>query len=220
MVKNKIVGTVFTALSVDGYVAKRDGDISWMTLPAPVTDGVANPDDGFGFQAFMSSVDCIIMGRVTFDSVLSFGEEMWAYGNKRIIIYTRNPNGVMAGLPPFLMNTGRVSASALPPKELLAQLQKDGHRHAYIDGANTISSFMKEKLINYLHLTRIPVLLGDGIPLFPSQGGNLYGAVTKPPKEVYLSLEENQVHENGMVTGKYQVLYGQNPNKGTGCVIS
>jgi len=212
-------GTAFIALSVDGFVSRKDGDISWLRVP---TSSRPSDDDGdknsttseedMGFEAFTDSIDCIIMGRVTFDTVVSFGEDMWAYGDKRIVVWTRNPRQVEQMLPEYLQKTGQVSASSLAPRELFEELANDGHGHAYIDGARTIQDFMKAQLVHPFHLTRIPILLGSGIPLFDA------GDVNKDQEpydhnDIRLKLEDCKSYANGMVSTYYEVIY--NGDKGS-----
>ena len=111
-----------------------------------------------GFQAFMDTVDALIMGRRTYEQVLSFGE--WPYGATLVFVLSRNP----LSLPSHLQDL--VTHSSETPRALLERLSNQGIEHVYVDGGNTIQVFLAEGLIDHITITTIPVILGDGIPLF------------------------------------------------------
>jgi len=254
--KLEIAGTVFIATLVDGFVAREDGDISWLSPPPAVDDNVnanasknasknanasnainsnaengeeePNTEDDMGFAALLDSVDCIVMGRVTFDTVVSFGQEAWPYGNKPLVIWTRDPQGVTSRLPPYLKDNsngkkckqgtetglGTVSASDLPPKQLFRHLEQQGFRTCYVDGPAVIQHFLRERLIRYLHITTIPILLGKGIRLFADKAETdaetdsaEHHTRTCIQEEVQMNLEESKAYPNGMVSTKYQLSY-------------
>jgi dihydrofolate reductase len=129
------------------------------------------------------------MGRKSFDKVVSFGRELWAYGDTRVIVWSREK----VDIPEHLHLT--VSYTSLCPKELLSQLEQEGHKHAYVDGGMTIQRFLQDGLIDELQLTRVPVLLGAGIPLFSNAG-----------RKLALEHSETKAYSNGMVTTSYRVL--------------
>ncbi|KPV98325.1 Dihydrofolate reductase [Pseudoalteromonas sp. P1-9] len=143
---------VFIATSLDGYIADKDNKIDWLhQLPNP------NGDD-FGFDAFIAGIDALLMGRNTFEMVLSFGVE-WPY-NKPVFVLSNSlthvPNGYEGKV--FLVN-GEL-------QKIVKNLTELGYHNLYIDGGKTIQSFLKEDLVDEMILTRIPVLLGGGYPLF------------------------------------------------------
>ena len=170
------------ALSVDGMIAERDGGIDWLNNQ-PSIDG-----EDMGFQAFLDSVDVMIMGRNTFEKVVSFGPDAWAYGDMPVVVLSRGT----VQIPKHLQKT--VSSSSLEPKDLVAKLEGEGYEHAYVDGGYTIRQFMKQGLIQHLTLTTVPVILGDGISLFSDQGRS------------DLELIESKAWSNGMIQNKYKVL--------------
>ena len=168
--------SVFIATSLDGFIARLDGGIDWL------------PEDcePHGYEEFIASVDAIIIGRKTFETVLGFGG--WAYGKKQVIVLSKTlsalkvPEGAVCDLM-----TGK-------PTDVVAQLSKLGIQHAYIDGGVTIQGFLREGLIQRLVITRIPVLLGSGIPLF--------GAV---PNDIQLKHQATRSYPSGLVQSEYLI---------------
>jgi dihydrofolate reductase len=146
--------SVYIASSLDGYIARKDGGLDWLNeANATVPDG-----DDCGFRAFMDSVDALIMGRKTYESVLSFGE--WPYGETPVVVLSRNA----ISFPPSVPDT--VTHSSESPRDLLQRLSNEGVEHVYVDGGYTIRGFLSVGLIDEITVTVIPVILGDGIPLF------------------------------------------------------
>lgn len=146
--------SVYVGASLDGFIARRDGSIDWLNeAQALVPDG-----EDLGFGAFMDTVDTLIMGRKTFEQVLSFG--VWPYGQTPVVVLSHNP----IQLPPDLVAT--VSHASGSPGALLDRLSAQGVQHVYVDGGSTIQGFLAESLIDQITITTIPVILGDGIPLF------------------------------------------------------
>jgi dihydrofolate reductase len=141
--------SVFIATSLDGFIARHDGGLDW--LPA-------DDCEPHGYDEFIASVDAIVIGRKTFETVLSFGD--WPYGKRRVIVLStrlsdlRAPSGAVCEF------------MAGPPHEIVAGLAQLGLKHLYVDGGVTIQRFLEAGLIQHLTTTRIPVLLGGGIPLF------------------------------------------------------
>ena len=173
--------SIYIATSVDGMIADKDGDIDWLNNQ-PQIEG-----EDHGFQEFLDSIDVLIMGRNTFEKVVSFGEEAWAYGNRPVIVMSRGS----VKIPDYLLK--KVSSSSLEPKQLLEKLESEGYKHAYVDGGFTIRKFLKQGLIQRIILTTIPIILGDGIRLFLDQG------------PVGLELVQSRSWSNGMVQSVYQV---------------
>jgi len=168
------------ALSLDGFVARSDGGVDW--LSKYMTEG---EDNGFG--AFMDSVDGLIMGRASYENVLTFGG--WHY-TKPTVVMSRTLTD--ADLPDEL--AGRVRFSNKSPKELMQELGAEGWKRAYVDGGKIVQSFLAEGLIEDMTLTRVPILLGGGKPLF----GPL-------EQDIDLKHIETQALQSGLVTSKYKV---------------
>jgi dihydrofolate reductase len=143
--------SVFIGTSLDGFIARPDGALDF--LP---------PDGGepHGYSEFIASVDAIVIGRNTFETVLTLGP--WPYGNKRVVILSSRPIDLSAA------RGGIVEQMAGTPAEIVSRLAAGGAKHLYIDGGITIQQFLRAGLIQRLIITRVPVLIGEGIPLFSS----------------------------------------------------
>jgi dihydrofolate reductase len=140
--------SVFIATSLDGFIAREDGAIDW--LPE-------NPEP-HGYDEFIASVDAIVIGRKTFETVLGFGG--WGYGKKPVVVLSTHASELKAP------ETAVCDFMNAAPQEVVARLTERGMRHIYVDGGVTIQRFLEAGLIQRLIITRIPVLLGSGIPLF------------------------------------------------------
>jgi dihydrofolate reductase len=148
-----IQASVYIATSLDGFIARRDGSLDWLDQAAStVPDG-----EDCGYKVFMDSVELLIMGRASFEKVLSFGK--WPY-TKPVVVLSHAPISFPESLP------DSVTHSSDSPAALLKRLESEGIRRVYVDGGKTIQGFLAAGLIDDLTLTRIPILLGDGIPLF------------------------------------------------------
>lgn len=148
--------SVFIATSLDGFIARANGALDWL----PPGGG-----EEHGYDAFIATVDALVIGRNTFDTVLSF--DTWPYGEKPVFVLTSRPLPVPA--PPGAV-VERLSGD---PRDIVSQLAVRGVRHIYVDGGITIQRFLRAGLIQRLTITRIPVLLGDGIPLFGALPGDI-----------------------------------------------
>lgn len=146
--------SVFIATSADGFIARADGSIDWLEkVNASVPAGT-----DLGFERFFASVDVLIMGRKTFEMAMSFSQ--WPYADKAVIVLSRSLSGLPAGTP------GSVTLSHELPAALVQRLSAEGFSHAYVDGGLTIQSFLAKGLIDDMTITVVPVLLGQGLPLF------------------------------------------------------
>lgn len=145
--------SVFIATSLDGFIARENGDIHWLSE----ADGNGSEED-YGYKDFMATVDVLVMGRKTFEKVLTFGE--WPYGSKPVVVLSSRPVQV----PKKIAQS--VESMSCPPAELVSRLAERGAGHLYIDGGKTIQGFLDAGLIQQIIITRIPVLIGSGISLF------------------------------------------------------
>ena len=178
--------SVYIAISLDGYIARPDGDIQWLHEHAPAPEG-----EDYGYQALMDSVDTVVLGRNSFEKVLGFGG--WHY-QKPVIVLSRS----LTEVPDHLTDRVRIDGSS--PAELLARLSNEGCRRIYLDGGRVIQAFLREGLVNDLILTRIPILIGQGLPLF----GPL-------ERDIKLELVSCQTWENGLVQTKYLINRDRQP---------
>ncbi|HJS57796.1 MAG TPA: dihydrofolate reductase, partial [Vicinamibacteria bacterium] len=117
--------SVFVGTSVDGFIARPNGDLDW--LPA----GGGEPH---GYDEFIESVDTIVIGRKTFDTVLTFGT--WPYGDKRVVVLSGH------GVDLSAVRGGIVEQMGGPPAEIVSRLAASGARHLYVDGGITIQGFL------------------------------------------------------------------------------
>lgn len=148
--------SVFIATSLDGYIAREDGNIDWLNA----ANEMVTPGEDCGYQAFTADVDVLVMGRNSYETVLSFG--VWPYAEMDVIVLSRNPIAFPAHLPKT------VTHSAETPQALCERLAAAGVKKIYVDGGITIQRFLAAGLIDELIITTIPILLGAGIPLFGS----------------------------------------------------
>ena len=168
---------IYIATSIDGYIAKPDGGIDWL-LEIP------NPDHSdYGFADFMNRIDGVVMGRKTYESVADFAE--WAY-TKPVFVLSNS----LAVLPGKWASKTEIIKGE--PNEVIAALHARGINNLYIDGGKTIQSFLSLDLVDEMIITKIPILLGDGIPLFNTS--NL---------ELKFEHVETDVYTGGLVKSRY-----------------
>lgn len=160
--------SAFIATSIDGYIARKNGDISWLQN-AGNADADMGENRDMGFKNYLSSVDCIIMGRNTMEKISTFNltDEEWPYGTIPIITLSTT----LKSAPENMKN--RVEIYAGDTFVLLEQLEKKGYTHAYIDGGATIQHFINLALIDEMTVTRVPILLGEGLSLFGKTSGDI-----------------------------------------------
>ena len=176
---DSVTASVFIATSLDGFIARPNGDLDW--LPSPDS---ANGED-FGYDSFMSTIDTLVMGRGTYEKALTFGT--WPYGMRRVVVLTSRS----LPPPPASANVETMSGA---PRDIVCTLGERGARSLYVDGGVTIQRFLDAGLIRRLIVTRIPVLLGDGIPLF--------GPLSR---DVHLEHIDTRYWPNGLVQSEYRV---------------
>lgn len=140
--------SIFVGTSLDGYIARPNGDLDFLHV-----DG----GDDHGFDDFMGTVDALVMGRKTYETVRTFGT--WPYGAKPVFVLSSGP----LALPPEGAVVERLAGA---PGDIVSQLTARGFGHVYVDGGITIQLFLQAGLIQRLIITRVPVLIGTGIPLF------------------------------------------------------
>jgi len=172
--------SVFVGTSLDGFIARADGSFDFLS-PAG--------DEPHGYEEFMATVDALVIGRKTFETVLGFGG--WAYGKKPVFVLSSRS---IATAPPGAV----VEQMAGAPADIASQLEGRGIKNVYVDGGITIQRFLQAGLIQRLIITRIPVLLGAGIPLF----GNL-------ERDIALSHVRTRALASGMVQSEYVVVPSQ-----------
>ena len=170
--------SVFVGTSVDGFIARLSGDFDF--LPP----GGGEPH---GYDEFMASVDALVIGRKTFETVLRLAA--WPYGRKRVVVLSSRPIDLSTA------RGGVVEQMAGPPAEIVSRLAASGAQHMYVDGGITIQGFLAAGLVQRIIITRVPVLIGCGIPLF--------GAL---PRDIRLRHVGTQQYASGLVKSEYQVV--------------
>lgn len=143
--------SVFLALSLDGFIAGENDDLSWLE---PFSSD--SPDDT-GYTALINDIDVIVMGRNTYDTVINF--DPWPYAGKRMVVMTRRELASRHGEEPF---DGALAT-------LLDRLAAQGHRHVYLDGGLTAREGIKAGVVDRITLSWVPIVLGKGIPLFGAE---------------------------------------------------
>ena len=183
--------SVYIATSVDGFIARADGNVDWLQS-YDNHDADMGEDADMGFNKFIDSVDCMIMGRGCMEMISGFNltPEQWPYRNIRVIVLSNT----LREPPNNLKN--RVEMYSGDILELAASLESEGFQRVYVDGGKTIQSFLNLKLITDISLTKIPVLLGEGIPLFG-----------KTTQDIRLEKSEAVAFPNDCVQIHYQVSY-------------
>ena len=146
--------SVFVGTSLDGFIARADGAFDF--LPA-------GGGEEHGYQAFIATVDALVIGRNTYDVVMAF--ETWPYEKKPVFVLSSRPLAAPEGAV--------VEQMSGEPAEIVSRLAARGIRHIYVDGGITVQRFLRAGLIQRLIITRVPVLIGEGIPLFGVTGRDI-----------------------------------------------
>ena len=168
---------VYVGTSLDGFIARKDGDIGWLMQ-------FNNEEVQQSYDEFIKNIDAIVIGRGTFETVMGFPE--WPYSRKVFVL-----SNTIKETPPTLKD--KVTVLSMKPFELLTYISKKGDSNLYIDGGKVIQSFLKENLIDEMIITQVPLLIGSGIPLF----GHL-------EKDLHFTHLRTDVYSNGLVKSHYE----------------
>jgi dihydrofolate reductase len=169
--------SVYIGTSLDGFIARMDGNIDWLTQ-------YANDDAIHAYEEFINGIDAIVIGRGTFEKILTFPS--WPYEKKAFVLSTS-----LKQLPGTLKD--KATLLSMKPKELLSYLSGIGFSSIYVDGGKVIQYFLKEDLIDDLIISRVPVLIGNGIPLFGFLNGDLK-----------FNHMKTEIQSNGLVRSYYK----------------
>ncbi len=169
--------SVFCGVSVDGFIARKDGALDFLD---------AGGNEPHGYDEFIQTIDAHVIGRNTYEVVLGFGE--WAYGKKRVVVLSSRQLDFSA------LRGGNVEQMAGEPREIVARLAATGAQHLYVDGGVTVQRFLRAGMVDRLTVTRVPILIGEGIPLF--------GAL---PNDVKLHHIATTTYKGGLVKSEYSV---------------
>jgi dihydrofolate reductase len=171
-----IKGSVFVGTSLDGYIARTDGSVDFLSHAG---------DEPHGYDEFIAEVDALVMGRNTYDFVIDYGE--WPYGDKPVFILSSRE----IDAPPPGAIVERMNGT---PNEIAAEIESRGIKHIYVDGGVTVQDFLRAGLIQRLVISKVPVLIGSGISLF----GDL-------DQDVVLRHVATRQFESGLVQSEYEV---------------
>jgi dihydrofolate reductase len=183
--------SVFIATSVDGFIARDDGNIDWLESSGN-QDAEMGDNADMGFNDFIDTVDCIVMGRNTMETIASFNltPEQWPYRDIPIIVLSNTIT-----TPPDALK-GKIKIYSGDLHVLLSKLEDDGYKHTYIDGGRCIQEFLSLGLINEMTITHIPILLGSGIPL-----------LGETVQEIQLKQATATAYPNDLIQVHYKVSY-------------
>jgi dihydrofolate reductase len=170
---------VFIAVSLDGYIADHHGSVDFL-YKYPEPEG-----EDMGYHHFISTIDALVMGRKTFETVLTFGVE-WPY-SRPVYVWTSELKDIPSSLKDkvYLING--------TPASIVEELSSLNHINLYIDGGKTIQSFLNEDMVDEMIITTIPVLLGSGIPLFSNTN-----------KPLYFNCIESRSFSHGVTQSRYK----------------
>ncbi len=172
---------VFIAVSLDGYIARQDGDIDWLLQRD-------DPTEDHGYTAFIADKEWIVMGRGSYEKVLTFKE--WPY-DRPVLVLSRQ----LADTPVPEALKGKVQFSRLTPKDVLNDLTGQNVQRVYLDGGQVIQSFLREGLVADMVITTVPVLLGSGKPLLGSLS-----------RDINLTLLSSRSFPSGLVQSHYRLM--------------
>lgn len=169
----QFTGAVFIATSLDGYIARSDGDLDWLTSAEGLGDT--------GYESFMSGIDLLVMGRGTYEKVLTF--DSWPYEGRTVFVLSTR----------LARTDDRIEVHA-SLHDLVEAIVATGARRVYVDGGKVIQSFLRAGLVHEMTITQAPVLLGEGLPLFG-----------RTEQDVHLIHRATRVLGAGFVQSTYEV---------------
>jgi dihydrofolate reductase len=172
--------SVFVGTSVDGFIARVDGTFDFLG---------GDDTEPHGYEEFFASVDAVVIGRNTFGVVAAFPS--WPYEQKRVVVLSSRP----VDLAPARGGGGNVEQMSGEPADIVAKLAATGAHHLYIDGGITVQRFLSAGLVDRITVTRVPVLIGTGVPLF--------GVVLR---DIPLRHVATQTYRGGLVKSEYEVV--------------
>lgn len=174
--------SVFVGTSLDGFIARRNGSFDFLD---------AGGGEPHGYDEFIAGIDAIVMGRNTYETVLNMKLEQWPYGKKHVVVLSHRT----------LDLSGSIAKGAVleqmsgEPAEIVAQLAAKDCHNLYIDGGITVQEFLRAGVVDRIIVSRVPVLIGEGIPLF--------GMV---PKDITLEHVATTQYKGGLVKSEYRVV--------------
>jgi dihydrofolate reductase len=166
----------YMATSADGFIARANGDVSWLERPRPKGD--------YGMPAFLRSIDTVVMGRITWERGQELGGAV--VEGKRNIVLSRT-------LPPYAVPGGVVESSS--PAVLAERLRAEEGSDVWVmGGAQVFGAFLDGNCLDQIVVHVVPVLIGTGIPLF-----------APGPRDTQLALRSTRRFSDGVVRIHYDV---------------
>jgi dihydrofolate reductase len=171
---------LYIAISLDGFIARKNGALDWLEC-------IPNPNQlDYGYQAFYDSVDTVLMGRLTYEEILGFDVD-WPYGNCKTGVFSRNTN-LKITTPQTQLINGDI-------KNYITELKQQAGKDIWlVGGGSLLTAFLNEGVVDEMIISIAPVIIGDGLPLFPNM-----------PKETSLELVDSTSYDTGFVTLTYRV---------------
>ncbi|MCI0563991.1 MAG: dihydrofolate reductase family protein [Nitrososphaera sp.] len=167
---------LYIATSLDGYIARKDGSIDWLSM-------VETNDTDYGYADFYRSVDALVMGRRTYEQALGFGE--WPYPGKPSYVFTRQR---------LTSKRNDVFFTSAKPDTVIREMETQGFKRIWlVGGAELTAAFLKFRLVDEYIISIIPIILGEGIPMF-----------LPPIPEERLKLIQSQQYPTGLVQLRYR----------------
>jgi dihydrofolate reductase len=145
---------LYAAASLDGLVARCDHSLDWLPMPTAGQD--------YGYAEFIAGVDTLVMGRKTWDVTRGLGA--WPYGGKRVLVMSRTRRGSGDGPVDFVDEPGLLG-------ELRRLRGQTGPDVWLVGGGESLRPLFAAGLVDVIILTLVPVLLGEGLPLFLPHAG-------------------------------------------------
>lgn len=174
--KRKVV--LYIAESLDGFIAREDNDISWLSI-------VEKLDEDYGYKEFIDTIDIVIMGRKTYEKVLSFGIE-FPHKDKKCYVLSKTLRGTEENVQFYNGNINN----------LIKMLKGEDGKNIFIDGgAEVVREFRSKNLIDEYIISIVPILIGKGIRLFKDTD-----------TENKLKLVQSKVFDSGLVQLRYEKM--------------
>eukprot|EP00553_Chaetoceros_curvisetus_P007273 CAMPEP_0204619564 /NCGR_PEP_ID=MMETSP0717-20131115/5891_1 /ASSEMBLY_ACC=CAM_ASM_000666 /TAXON_ID=230516 /ORGANISM="Chaetoceros curvisetus" /LENGTH=186 /DNA_ID=CAMNT_0051633583 /DNA_START=535 /DNA_END=1095 /DNA_ORIENTATION=+ len=152
-------------MSLDGKIAGNDGDLSWLDVPSecPESEGedmLSSESLHKEFDEVLANTGCMVMGRTTYDTVVSFGKDMWPYADIPIIVASHRD------LPPNHRRSVSRMSGDMGKIIISAQQYAGPDKDVYVDGGNVVQQALQGNVVQEMTLTIIPIVLGEGRALF------------------------------------------------------
>jgi len=170
---------LYIATSIDGFIARPDGNLDWLTsFPQPKSGD-------YGYNDLLNNISIIVMGRKTYDEIIAFGIE-WPYAENNTYVVTKNKSYKTTTPNTYALNENLGSFI----KNQKIKSEKDIW---LVGGGSLVTAFINENLLDKMIISKVPIVLGEGIPLFAHK-----------PKETSWKLKNTQVFETGLVNLTYE----------------